>query len=168
MHGNTKKRIWQMIAYVLLVGVMLLIFVNSAKTAPESSKGSSRVTIFILKLFAGQEKTAQMKEAAIETTETIIRKAAHVTEYMLLALAAAFWQLQVRQKHFNKEMLHRYFAWNIVFGTVYAATDEFHQLFVAGRSGQVTDVLIDACGVGIGTLLFYAVLRKIQARKNRV
>ena len=35
----------------------------------------------------------------------------------------------------------------------YACTDEFHQLFVPGRSGQITDVMIDTLGGSIGVLI---------------
>ena len=41
--------------------------------------------------------------------------------------------------------------------TVYAATDEFHQLFVPGRSGQISDVLLDSAGVMAGLLVLAAV-----------
>lgn len=36
---------------------------------------------------------------------------------------------------------------------VYAATDEFHQTFVEGRSGSPVDVGIDAIGIGLAVLL---------------
>lgn len=41
-------------------------------------------------------------------------------------------------------------------GALYAISDEIHQTFVPGRSGQVQDVLIDFLGViiGICVLLF--------------
>lgn len=35
----------------------------------------------------------------------------------------------------------------IVVGALYAVSDELHQMFIRGRSGQATDVLIDTCGV---------------------
>lgn len=38
-------------------------------------------------------------------------------------------------------------------GALYAASDEFHQLFVPGRSGQISDVLLDSAGVCFGVLL---------------
>ena len=46
-------------------------------------------------------------------------------------------------------------AW--IFTTAYAASDEFHQLFVTGRSAQVRDVLIDSCGALCGLALTWAV-----------
>ncbi|UYJ41604.1 MAG: VanZ family protein [Lachnospiraceae bacterium] len=36
------------------------------------------------------------------------------------------------------------FSWMIA--VLYACTDEYHQLFVPGRSGQLRDVMIDAVG----------------------
>ena len=42
----------------------------------------------------------------------------------------------------------------------YAATDEFHQLFVPGRAGMVTDVLIDSIGV---TVMTWFIWRRLQA-----
>jgi VanZ family protein len=42
---------------------------------------------------------------------------------------------------------------------LYAATDEIHQTFVPGRSGRLTDVLIDAAGAAVG-VLFMAWLRR--------
>ena len=36
---------------------------------------------------------------------------------------------------------------------LYACSDEIHQLFVNGRSGEFTDVLLDTCGAGFGILV---------------
>ena len=48
-------------------------------------------------------------------------------------------------------------GWAWVVGTLYAASDEIHQLFVPGRSGQLRDVLLDSDGVAAGILLAWAV-----------
>lgn len=51
----------------------------------------------------------------------------------------------------------------LAIGIEYATIDEIHQLFVDGRSGQFTDVLIDTIGVAIGIcvwMLFYQVAKK--------
>ena len=44
-------------------------------------------------------------------------------------------------------------------GTAYAVTDELHQLFVPGRAGMISDVLIDSLGVLFGCFLIYALFR---------
>jgi len=44
-------------------------------------------------------------------------------------------------------------AWAV--GAAYAVTDEFHQLFVAGRSCEVRDMCIDAAGVLCGVMVVW-------------
>ena len=53
----------------------------------------------------------------------------------------------------------------IVLTALYASTDEFHQLFVPGRSGQVRDVLIDSCGAAIGVLIAWGLIRIYSNRE---
>ena len=52
--------------------------------------------------------------------------------------------------------------WLIAAG--YAATDEFHQLFVPGRSGQISDVLLDSAGALAGVWIMTG-LEKIRKKK---
>ena len=52
---------------------------------------------------------------------------------------------------------------------IYAATDEFHQRFVTGRTGKVADVLIDACGALIVCMILGIILFiKNRRTKNTV
>lgn len=50
---------------------------------------------------------------------------------------------------------------------VYAATDEIHQLFVAGRSGRFSDVLIDSSGALLGVLIFALIVRIVKRIHRR-
>ena len=43
---------------------------------------------------------------------------------------------------------------------LYAATDEFHQTFVAGRHGTPVDVAIDAIGCGLAALAWWLTTRR--------
>jgi VanZ family protein len=70
--------------------------------------------------------------------DLFLRKAAHVTEYAILALLLA-------------RALHREVP-ALVLGVLYAASDEFHQSFVRGRHGAPLDVAIDSVGLLIGVL----------------
>ncbi len=46
---------------------------------------------------------------------------------------------------------------------LYAITDEIHQTFVPGRSGRVTDVLIDAAGAAVGVLVMTWLHRRARS-----
>jgi VanZ family protein len=77
-----------------------------------------------------------------------VRKAGHVTEYFILMLLA------VRAIRFGRMRLERRsLALALPFCALYAAGDEFHQSFVAGRSASIVDVGIDIIGALLGMAL---------------
>ena len=51
---------------------------------------------------------------------------------------------------------------SIVVCFVYACTDEFHQLFVDGRAGLFSDVIIDTIGATISFIIVDAIHRIIS------
>lgn len=71
------------------------------------------------------------------------RKGAHIFLYFMLTLflCLAVWQLVRAVK------LRPWLALSLC--AALAAIDEFHQTFVPGRTGKVTDVLVDLVGAGI-------------------
>ena len=77
--------------------------------------------------------------------DTVLRKAAHTTEYAILgALLLRAGRQQARA---------------ISYGVLYAATDELHQHFVTGRHASPLDVAIDTVGVALGVLVTARALR---------
>ena len=48
----------------------------------------------------------------------------------------------------------------------YAFSDEIHQLIVPGRGGQLSDVVIDSCGAGLGMVL-QIVFVKLLLKRNQ-
>lgn len=82
----------------------------------------------------------------------VIRKIAHMTLYAILAFCAACSQIK---PSFKKVLL---------FCACYACTDEFHQLFIPGRSGEIRDVCIDCLGACIGFLLFTGIKKTVKSR----
>src|SRR3954451_18162745 len=83
------------------------------------------------------------------TFEVILRKLAHVTEYTVLALC---WIRAMRGLGVGGALQHAVAA-GVGITLLYAATDEFHQTFVAGRHGTPVDVLIDSIGITIAALV---------------
>lgn len=90
----------------------------------------------------------------IGVLDYLIRKAAHVTVFGILAVLV--------KKALNDRQPAYLYAW--VFTVLYAATDEWHQSFVAGRTSSVFDVMIDAAGAFLFLLcLFLWKKKKIEA-----
>jgi VanZ family protein len=79
-----------------------------------------------------------------------IRKAAHVTEYLILAL------LLVRALRSEGLRGGALVATAVLLGVAYAALDETHQAFVPSRTASPGDVAMDAIGVLAGVALAVA------------
>ncbi len=90
----------------------------------------------------------------VEALSWIVRKSAHFTEYLLLALLALPLAIHYRGTGLQTWVL----VWLFCVG--YAATDEWHQTMVPGREGRITDVLIDGMGAIIGIWLAHSRRRK--------
>jgi VanZ family protein len=84
----------------------------------------------------------------------LIRKAGHFTEYAILALLLR----RAIGGHGSRTLVLA-----LVIATAYAATDEFHQTFVPGRTPTPWDVLIDAAGA-LAALTLAAGWRKIRGK----
>lgn len=52
-----------------------------------------------------------------------------------------------------------------IIAVTYAASDEFHQMFVSTRSGTVRDVLIDTAGILIVLYIIFKTLSTAKSRK---
>lgn len=90
----------------------------------------------------------------------LIRKNAHAFEYLILSLL-------VGNLLFTFDFKGRKAVIYILFVCLfYSVTDEFHQIFVPGRTPSVADVLIDFLGAVIGTGLFYLVYYFLNKRDH--
>jgi VanZ family protein len=144
---------------------MVFIFWFSAQPSKESSAMSGKITEFALSVFLPQYSSwdAGTQQTVYEFVETVVRKSAHFSIYGLLGFLTMF----------SASRFLRRRPWQIgaafVVSVLYAASDEFHQLFVTGRSGEFRDICIDASGALLGILLMWLILAvaiRIGARRR--
>ncbi len=57
--------------------------------------------------------------------------------------------------------------WTILLGVLWAALDEFHQLFVTGRDAGLPDVLADALGVIAVVAVYWWLLKKDSSEERK-
>lgn len=139
---------------------MAFIFSFSSRSGDVSSQDSNHVGMIIGEVFVPgfeQWNDAEQDEFA-DAIDHPIRKTAHAMEYAVLGFLTA--GIFADQKNLRK--LRIFIPWLIAAG--YAATDEFHQLFVPGRSGQISDVLLDSAGALAGVWIMTG-LAKIRKKK---
>lgn len=122
------------VSWLAVVACVVAIFFFSSQNG-DDSQNTSELFAFLLRF---PEYTA------------IIRKLAHFLEFATLGflISNAFYRTVGNQKSLI----------SFLCGALYAASDEFHQLFVDGRAGRLFDIFIDCLGVITGILLFRVIL----------
>jgi len=119
---------------------MALIFLGS--TDLMSAEHTSRfITPFLRWLMP------DISTAAIAQVHFYVRKAAHLTEYAVLAL------LLLRALRPALDGFRSRATVTLICAVLFAAVDEFHQSFVASRTASFGDVSIDSLGAIVGLLI---------------
>ena len=144
--ANAKKIIFTALALLWMV----LIFSMSAQNAEESSDLSGSLSYALCRIFVRGFENMDMpvRLALAESLQTLVRKSAHFIEYAVLGFLLAGSADSFGTK--------RRLLWAAFLSTLYAASDEAHQLFVPGRSGQISDVMLDSAGAVLGAVIFIA------------
>lgn len=158
-----RKRWWILICSVLVLLIAVMIFLFSAQDGLESSNTSTGVVVWVIQHFypTYPEMTRRQQAALMEELVFKIRKLAHFLEFAMLgvSLRLLFHALRLR--------LPLMWAW--LAGTLYAVSDEVHQMFVAARGPAVTDVMIDSAGVltmACVTSLILLIRKRIKQKKD--
>lgn len=145
---------------ILLIVWMIVIFCFSSEQSTKSSNTSQTVIktgLNQIKSFKEMEEPKQNE--LVESLQHPTRKLAHFTIYTIGGLIIFnfinTFNISVKKK----------IAITILIGLLYASSDEIHQLFTDGRSGQITDVLIDTSGVCLGCILAYLV-KRLRSKKK--
>lgn len=151
MRNGNKNKTLAVVFWILSGACMGLIFWFSSRAASQSAHQSAIILNIVRAIFG---------ENAF--SDFIIRKAAHFCEFALLAFL------------FNLALLYtagkRHIPLSIALTSLYAASDELHQLFVPGRSCQVSDWFLDTCGGAAGAIFFlviFLIIKYIKAKTER-
>ncbi len=159
---------WSRFFLVAALITAALIFYFSAQKRDDSASLSGQITLRVISFFRPdfQQLGKADQRSYFELLNTVIRKNAHFCEFMLLGFNLMAWA-RLRDLSMPVSGCRRR-AWGIA--TLYAATDELHQLFVSERAAAVTDVLIDSAGSLAGTFvatLGLAMLAALLKRRGR-
>lgn len=145
--NRKKKRICFGFAVIIWMGV---IFYFSSQNGEQSSQLSDGITVQIVRIFRSDFNYLSYEEQVnlLNIFSFLVRKSAHFIEYMILGfLMTGFFNTF----HWKKWI---FITTTWISGTVYAISDEVHQMFLDGRTPKVMDVCIDSSGVIFGILAF--------------
>ncbi len=145
----------KIVKLILIILCMLFIFSLSSDNGEVSEAKSDSLIVKVTETILHRKLTVEEKEKYIEKTVVFVRKSAHFTMYFILGLLVI---------SFLKEfgLSRKSIIISIIVVLLYAVSDEIHQTFIPGRSGEVLDVLIDTIGGSLSTLLYYLIYRRIK------
>lgn len=143
MKKYNKKRI---LFAILVIVWMITIFCFSNEDGDTSQGTSDVITNAIININDGLEKNR-------EIISFCVRKLAHFSIYFVggILLFEFYSTFDVTMK--------RIFCMSALSGICYACFDEFHQLFISGRTGQFRDVCIDSTGVIIALIIMILIAK---------
>jgi len=151
MRVPDKSSIIRFLLWAAVLLWMALIFSLSAQQAAQSSSlsGSTIKTVVSVTHPDFKEWPMEKQNSLIDNYQHAVRKSAHAMAYLVLGALCmtALYQYLIKGGW--------RFAAALAICAGYAVTDELHQLFVAGRSGQITDVCIDTGGALLGILIVW-------------
>lgn len=136
----------KLLYFIPSIILMMIIFMLSHQNGEQSSGLSTQIVSWIY------------DHLHILISEFIIRKLAHMSEYALLTLSLIYGFYK------NNFSLKNVFIYSSIISFFYACFDEFHQLFINERAGQITDVMIDSIGILFAVLFILTVLYVLKKK----
>ena len=133
----------KLILFILAVCSVSIMFYFSSRTAQISSHQSD----FIIDL---------LQNIGIVFNSHTIRKLAHVIIFSIISFCISMFIGCYLDKIFWISSI------SFLLSLCYACVDEYLQTFIDGRHGCVGDVMIDACGIVIGLILYCIIINIID------
>ena len=148
---NENKKNIKYVKCIIAIICCIIIFSFSAVPATGSFKQSKGLTYTIITVLNGNKLTEKELAKLTKRVNPVIRKIAHFSIYMILAIFTYMFieELNIKSKS-EKERLRKNILYTCIFCLIYAIFDEIHQIYVPGRTGKIIDVIIDTLGSCMG------------------
>lgn len=144
------KNVKMILSGLLVILWMGMIFYFSNQSAIDSGSLSTGIIRKVL------EVVDISKKFDPSGLDHLFRKSAHFFVYFILGILVL---KALKQSGLGG---HRVLIIALIICVLYAISDEFHQTFVPGRSGEIWDVVIDSLGSLLGIILYYYIDKKIR------
>ena len=142
------------------VSIMYLIFHLSDQSASQSSAVSGGFIEKILTLLPFLKKGEEIS-IVVESLQHIVRSLAHLTIFFALGSSVSAFICTYEVGAFVRFLISQ------IFCICYAVADEYHQIYVPGRSFQLSDILVDVLGSALGIVLVLLIAFIVNKLTNR-
>jgi VanZ family protein len=146
----------KILKYLIILWMIIIFLLSNQKAQDSKELSNSFITKTIINIYEMKHgKITEEKKIEIkENYSFIVRKTAHFTIYLVLGILVS---LVLIGKNLNIKQIIIY---GVLICMAYSITDEIHQIFVSGRSGEIRDIIVDTCGSTVGILLNIIINRK--------
>lgn len=127
---------------------MFIIYAFSAQSAEESSRLSRGLSRYLYNFI----NRAIPKQLSMQSFNQFLRSGAHFFIFFVLTL------LLINAFRVSGYSDYKVLLYTIIIAIIYAAADEFHQLFVPGRTADIKDIFVDGFGIIFGMILYQILL----------
>lgn len=145
-------------AWVAVFLWMGLIFYLSHQPASASSQLSGGIVDFFINSI---ERLLPLINVDGSFFHFIVRKSAHLMAYFILGMLVLHALRSIIMTSWKRLLIA------FLLCVLYATSDEIHQLFIPGRSGEVRDVVIDSIGAAGGISLYMLIGKIMKCRLTR-
>ena len=162
-----KKNIYWIL---VIIWACFIFFMSNMDTYESNTKSKATTNILIESTLKATNKLGIKKRNSnkIKRKEVInkfnkpLRKIAHATEYCILSILIIIALTKSGLKEKKAIII------SLLISIIYACSDEYHQTFINGRTGQFNDVLIDMLGFIIGLIIYTIIEKKLKYNKKMV
>lgn len=167
-----KKALISILLLTMAVGWMYIIYkLSDMNTQKSNGKSTDIIALFIedtldvtneYGITHSRPSDSKLAKAS-QLINAPLRKVMHASVYLALSfIIILFMKILLNNKHYWIALII-----TMVLCVSFAITDEYHQTFVSGRTGQPLDVCIDSAGslIGAGIYTTYYIVYKNGYKK---
>lgn len=156
------------ISWFLVIIWMIIIFWFSSMNSNLSNNRSKNIINKVIETtvdttnkigITNDHLSEQKKQEVTNDLNKPIRKLMHASVYLILTI------LLMNALMVSNIKLCKAIVLSILISLLYACSDEYHQTFINGRTGKLSDVLIDTCG-SISGISLYSLGYFVYQKKN--
>ncbi|MBI3781823.1 MAG: VanZ family protein [Deltaproteobacteria bacterium] len=153
---STGRHRLSVAGYWGVVAIWMLV-ISTLSGEPFSAQNTNQYIDPVLRYFFPQFSLHELLMA-----HTVIRKAAHLTEFFILGLLTYWASRRGRQPRWQIGWMLQ----SLTLATCYALLDEAHQMFVRDRTASLADSGIDTLGAALSQLVIY-LRHRIGSRRRQ-
>jgi len=155
---ESNSKVIMIISIIILLG---FVYFFSSMDYFKTNNVSRKFTKSIVGI-VGKNKSEREINSFVNRANTYVRKMAHLFLFFNLGV---FVSLVMKSKY---KLEIRYSILAVIICMIFGGLDEFHQMFVPGRSSRFADVIIDTVGSLLGILFVNYMYIRVRPRIQRL